>query len=576
MLRNKYKGAGTDLHENLNMLVYIKSAHLRLCLTASILMIPWQASKAQDTGPLLLRMESMLRADPGQADSVRRSFSKLIISGRDDPDDSLSAYASLLLAEAYGRTGASDLEVFFQAYAGYTAWGASRPPFHLERELRRGSIREQQSRFPGASGRYTEALNLAQQARDSVGIVRATTGLIRVATRVRDVTTAMTLLTDILPLASRLGHSGVMADLQLAKGALDMVGGSYPEASNALESAIRYHESVRDSAACVSGKIMLSRSLRKLSRQSDALTMLSEAHDWVAYSSTSRVRVLIEEAELHHSMGVAWKALACLNEADSIAFTSDPEFWMEEVLPALSTHLARIGESSSLEPLLQRYLSVRELVKRKKDDENQAAGRVISEWERLDTSDTVVRDIKRDRNRIMWVMLAFLLSALMAVVIIFRQHQRMRGQLRALFRKNLEEMQQAAEVSVTQRILETPPASNLEEATVQARYQAILQVMERDKPWLDPGFSLQELSTRLATNQKYISQAINMFSDTGFSGMMNRYRVNEARRLILEGKPDTSLNDIALQAGFTNRVSFYRQFKEITGISPSEFLKLAR
>ena len=67
-----------------------------------------------------------------------------------------------------------------------------------------------------------------------------------------------------------------------------------------------------------------------------------------------------------------------------------------------------------------------------------------------------------------------------------------------------------------------------------------------------------------------------MYSDTGFSGMMNRYRVNEARRLILEGKPDTSLNDIALQAGFTNRISFYRQFKEITGISPSEFRKLAR
>jgi len=111
---------------------------------------------------------------------------------------------------------------------------------------------------------------------------------------------------------------------------------------------------------------------------------------------------------------------------------------------------------------------------------------------------------------------------------------------------------------------------------VQARYQAILQLMERDKPWLDAGFSLQDLSTRLATNQKYISQAINMYSETGFSGMMNRYRVNEARRLILEGKPDVSLNDIALQAGFTNRVSFYRQFKELTGISPSEFVKLAR
>jgi len=174
------------------------------------------------------------------------------------------------------------------------------------------------------------------------------------------------------------------------------------------------------------------------------------------------------------------------------------------------------------------------------------------------------------------VMLAFLLSAVMAVIIIFRQHQRMRGQLRTLFRKNLEEMQQAAEASVSQRTLENETPYNLEEATVQGRYQAILQLLERDKPWLDPGFSLQDLSTRLATNQKYISQAINMFSETGFSGMMNRYRVNEARRLILEGKPDTSLHDIALQAGFTNRISFYRQFKDITGISPSEFLKMAR
>ena len=249
---------------------------------------------------------------------------------------------------------------------------------------------------------------------------------------------------------------------------------------------------------------------------------------------------------------------------------------MDEVLPALSTRLARIGEVAKLEALMQRYLSVRELVKIKRDDAYLAAGRVISEWERLDTTDSAVRDIKRGRNRIMMVLLAFLFSAICAVVIIFRQHQRMRSQLRALFRKNLEEMQQAAEASVQQRTLETEPPSNLEEATVQARYQAILQVMERDKPWLDPGFSLQELSTKLATNQKYISQAINMFSETGFSGMMNRYRVNEARRLILEGKPDTSLNDIALQAGFTNRVSFYRQFKDITGISPSEFLKLAR
>ena len=557
-------------------MVFLKSIHLRLYIAVGFLFFQTAGLNGQETGSILLRMEAMLRADPGMTDSVRKTFSELIINGRDDPDDSLSAHAALLLAEAYGRAGATDVEVFFHAWAGATAWSQVRPSFHLERELRRALIREQQHKFPGASGRYTDALILAKRAGDTAGIIRATTGLLRVSIRLKDLSDAGVLLKDIRPLAIRLGNERVLADLRQAEGAFHLASGSFSAAMASLEEAVRFHGSVRDSAAFIADNIYMARALRGLSRWADASSVLNEALAWSAHSTSSRVRVLIELAGIHEASGDARKAMDFLKEADALSYSSHPERWMEEVLPALSTRLARIGEAANLEALLQRYLSVRELVQVKRDDAFLAAGKVISEWERLDTSDTAVRDIKRDRNRIMWVLLAFLLSAIWALVVIFRQHQRMQAQLRALFRKNLEEMQQAAEATATQRILETEPPSNLEEATVQARYQAILQLMERDKPWLDPGFSLQDLSTRLATNQKYISQAINMFSETGFSGMMNRYRVNEARRLILEGKPDTSLNDIALEAGFTNRISFYRQFKEITGISPSEFLKLAR
>lgn len=557
-------------------MIRLRQALLRLYVSVGLSLLTGLAVHAQETGPLLLRMEALLRAEPGMADSVRRSFSKLIISGRDDPDDSLSAHAALLLAEAYGRAGADDLEVFFQAYAGTTAWSQARPLFHLERELRRAMIREQQLQFPGASGRYTDALIMARGAGDSAGMMRATTGLLRVSTRLKDLSNARSLLKDIRPLTNVMRDERVLADFRQAEGAFHLASGSFSDAMTSLEQAVRIHEAVRDSAAFTADNIYIARSLRSLSRSSDALTVLNQALAWSVHSTQSRVRVSIELAGLYEAWGDAQKVSQFLAEADALSYSSHPELWMDEVLPALSTRLARIGEAAKLEALLQRYLSVRELVKIKRDEAYLAAGRVISEWERLDTTDSAVRDIKRGRNRIMMVLLAFLFSAICAVVIIFRQHQRMRSQLRALFRKNLEEMQQAAEASVQQRTLETEPPSNLEEATVQARYQAILQLLERDKPWLDPGFSLQDLSSRLATNQKYISQAINMYSDTGFSGLMNRYRVNEARRLILEGKPDTSLNDIALQAGFTNRVSFYRQFKDITGISPSEFLKLAR
>lgn len=554
----------------------MKSVYLRLFVSIGFLLSQAIMLRGQETGSLLMRIEAYLRADPGMADSVRHAYSGLIINGRDDPDDSLSAYAARLLAEAYGRAGLPDVEVFFHSYAGSTAWGVAHPAFQLERELRRAYIREQQQRFPGASGRYTDALGIANQSGDSAGIVRATTGLIRVAIRLGDLSVASASLRQILPIAGRLRNQKILAEVQQAAGALALSEGAWQQAVVYLTDAIRYHESMRDSVAAVEGKLMLAKAFKQMSRSDDALKMLSQALDLSAHLIRTHVRVLIDLAEYHKGSGDLTASNRYLKQADTLSFQADPEWWMEEVLPVLSARLVSGQESAPREALLQRYLSVRDQVKVRKDEAYLAAGKIISEWERLNTSDVAVRDIKRDRNRIMWVMMAFLLSALFAVIIIFRQHQRMRAQLRTLFRKNLEEMQQAAEVSVAQRVLESEPPSNLEEATVQARYQAILQLMERDKPWLDAGFSLQDLSTRLATNQKYISQAINMYSDTGFSGMMNRYRVNEARRLILEGKPDASLNDIALSSGFTNRVSFYRQFKEITGISPSEFVKLAR
>lgn len=554
----------------------MKSAFLRLCVSVSILVLHTDLLCAQETGSLLMRIEAMLRADPAMTDSVRHAYTALIISGRDDPDDSLSAKAALLLAEAYGRSGFPDVEVFFQSYAGSTAWGVGHPNFQIERELRRAFIREKQHRFPGASGRYTDALGIANRAGDSAGIVRATTGMARVSIRLGDLSVAAASMRHILPIARRLGDQKIIGDVHQAVGELSLAKGAWQDALASLSEARRCHESVQDTVACIEDRLLLAKAFLKLSQPEDALQTLIQALQWSVRSITTRSRVLVDLAEFHRISGNEKESYRYLQEADTLSFKADPEWWMEEVLPLLSARLVSGGGAGPREVLRRRYLSVRDQVKRRRDETNLAEGKIISEWERLDTSNIAVRDIKRDRNRIMWVMMAFLLSALFAVIIIFRQHQRMRAQLRTLFRKNLEEMQQAAEVSVAQRVLESEPPANLEEATVQARYQAILQLMERDKPWLDAGFSLQDLSTRLATNQKYISQAINMFSDTGFSGLMNRYRVNEARRLILEGKPDTSLNDIALQAGFTNRVSFYRQFKEITGISPSEFVKLAR
>ena len=531
---------------------------------------------AQDTGPLLLRLEAMLKADPGSVNSLWKTFSRPIISGRDDMNDSLSAKASKLMGEAFGSIGNADLDAYFQMYAGATAWAANDRAFLYDRLMHRAVIRESQGRYPEASGLYTDALAVAQRSDVQVRIISASIGLVRVTTQLGDLQSASSMLRGIQGLVNIGQGPVILAEAHLAEGLLLLESELTDSASKSLAKAEQFFKAIRDTSRVIESKIYLARCLNTQGYSKEAIHVLKDGLVWCPSASVQKIKLLVALAKTVSNGAMAGESQIYLQQADQMASTSYPGLWIEVVFPALSLRYAGSGSALGQIGLLNRYSANKAQADRIRDSISLTVGKIITEWERMDSSNAAIKGITKDRNRILYVLLAFLLSSLMAVIIIFRQHQRMRVQLRALFRKNLEEMQQAAETSAAKRMLETEPPSNLEDATVQARYQAILQLMERDKPWLDSGFSLQDLSTRLATNQKYISQAINMYSETGFSGMMNRYRVNEARRLILEGKPDTSLNDIALQSGFTNRVSFYRQFKEITGISPSEFVKMAR
>ena len=56
--------------------------------------------------------------------------------------------------------------------------------------------------------------------------------------------------------------------------------------------------------------------------------------------------------------------------------------------------------------------------------------------------------------------------------------------------------------------------------------------------------------------------------------MINGYRVRYAQKL-MKTHPDMSVTEIAEESGFSSRSAFYRNFKEMTGLSPTEWKKSA-
>ena len=105
-------------------------------------------------------------------------------------------------------------------------------------------------------------------------------------------------------------------------------------------------------------------------------------------------------------------------------------------------------------------------------------------------------------------------------------------------------------------------------------FDRLRSLMDNEKPYLDPDLTLKCIADRLATNTKYLSQVVNNQSGTNFQHFVNCYRVTDTQCKIRSGEFDNlTLFGIALQCGFKNKSTFYKVFKEVTGITPREYMR---
>lgn len=84
--------------------------------------------------------------------------------------------------------------------------------------------------------------------------------------------------------------------------------------------------------------------------------------------------------------------------------------------------------------------------------------------------------------------------------------------------------------------------------------------------------SLQSMSHDLGYNISYISRYFNQTVGINFRRYINQCRIEEALSLINRGHK--SITEIALSVGFQSIRSFNREFKEITGKTPSDIRTL--
>ena len=114
--------------------------------------------------------------------------------------------------------------------------------------------------------------------------------------------------------------------------------------------------------------------------------------------------------------------------------------------------------------------------------------------------------------------------------------------------------------------------SGLSGGITKARLEDIEQFIADHKPYLDPDLDLQGLGELLAISTHHLSQIINEGAQMNFYDFVNRYRIEEAKRLLSDPKNDhLTILSLAFDAGFNSKATFNRFFKKITQLTPSQY-----
>ncbi|MCX6577039.1 MAG: helix-turn-helix transcriptional regulator [Candidatus Aminicenantes bacterium] len=102
----------------------------------------------------------------------------------------------------------------------------------------------------------------------------------------------------------------------------------------------------------------------------------------------------------------------------------------------------------------------------------------------------------------------------------------------------------------------------------------LLELMEREKSFLDPEITLPKLAQALEIPVAHLSRVINDLFGRNFYEFINHYRVEDAkRRLAMPDAGREKLITVALDCGFNSVATFNRVFKELAGRTPSEYRK---
>jgi AraC-like DNA-binding protein len=95
-----------------------------------------------------------------------------------------------------------------------------------------------------------------------------------------------------------------------------------------------------------------------------------------------------------------------------------------------------------------------------------------------------------------------------------------------------------------------------------------------ERLYLNPNITLKTLSKLTKISSNKISKSLKAAGYENFNSYINNYRIEEVKKMLLsDSYKKYSIITIAKEVGFNSKATFYKNFKERLGVSPSDYIK---
>ena len=299
----------------------------------------------------------------------------------------------------------------------------------------------------------------------------------------------------------------------------------------------------------------------------------------------------VEKAKVQAMKGNYRQAIEALKQSERIAVDLEMKDCKLEVYKMLAQYYQELGDHSAREHYYNRYSQLKDTLTNYQQLASVSEMEFRSELKSMEQEMSEIKHHRQVMSYVTLISLGFLMVLLVLLYLVYRKNGELKHSNQSLYQKNVEMLRAEEEERRIRRQLqdkETPAAdddndvkyksSHLSDEDKEQLLSRIQAVMENNEEIFSPEFSLERLAMLSESKYKYVSQVINEYYGQNFNNFLNSYRIKEACKRMgdVEHYGNYTIEAISESVGFKSRSTFVSSFKRITGLTPSQYQRLAR